>query len=71
MTIEQLKKANEIRFKLDKLDYFERMFISNSTVWLVTEKKELYLKDYPGLAVLIQNYISDKIVEQKIELEEL
>jgi hypothetical protein len=71
MTIEQLKKANEIRFKLDKLDYFERMFISNSTVWLVTEKKELYLKDYPDLAVLIQNYISDKIVELKIELEEL
>ena len=56
---------------MDKLDYFERMFISNSTVWLVTEKKELYLKDYPDLAVLIQNYISDKIVELKIELEEL
>ena len=35
------------------------------------EKKELYLKDYPDLAVLIQNYISDKIVELKIELEEL
>lgn len=45
MTIEQLEKANEIRFKLDKLDYFGRMFISNSTVWLVAEKEELYLKD--------------------------
>lgn len=44
MTIEQLKKANEIRFKLDKLDYFERMFISNSTVWLVTEKKRVIFK---------------------------
>lgn len=71
MTIEQLEKANEIRFKLDKLDYFERMFILNSTVWLVTEKEELYLKDYPELVVLIQNYISDKIAELKIELEEL
>lgn len=71
MTIEQLEKANEIRFKLDKLDYFERMFFANSTVWLVAEKEELYLKDYPELVVLIQNYISDKIAELKIELEEL
>ena len=71
MTIEQLEKANEIRFKLDKLNYFGRMFISNSTVWLVAEKEELYLKDYPELVVLIQNYISDKIAELKIELEEL
>ena len=37
----------------------------------MAEKEELYLKDYPELVVLIQNYISDKIAELKIELEEL
>lgn len=32
MTIEQLEKANKIRFKLDKLDHFERRLILHNIV---------------------------------------
>lgn len=71
MTIQQLEKANKIRFKLDKLDHFERRLILHNIVELVAENEELYLENYPDLKVLIRNYISDKIAELKKELEEL
>ena len=85
MTIEQLEKANEIRYKIKKLEEFKKAFhckqepnviLAKYVIYPVSgeavyKESRLVLKDFPDLQDFISRYLSDKITELESKLENL
>lgn len=70
MTVEQLKRANEICYEMDRLRHFRSKCVL-SDIDLISDNKKLYMRSYPDLIELVRDYLSKKIIELENELEEL
>ena len=71
MTIEQLNKANEINYKLEKIKKCYNALILPCGTKIVFDTGELYIPAFPNIEEGIKTCLSNEIKELEKQLEEL